>query len=366
MQNLSLRHSYFSRGFSLIELLISMVIAGIILAGVVKIAFNAKRSSFDGEQLSFVQDNARFVLEMVKREVRIAGYSGCAGISTANKSTTVVNIMDGFINLTESIQGYDGASNDEPDSYKADVSGVSDSFIVRFADASKEFVVKSHNESSAEFTLWENEDIAIGSTLLVADATCRELGLFQVSGPGGSSKKVLHAADGSRNCTRVLRSTNAVEISCADACSVSTCGGSSEVAFNPGSTLMPYNVHAYYIGESAVMPGMPALKKQVLTASGGVAVTETEELAIGVEDMQVVYGVDVDDDAEANQYLSANDVSDWGEVVSMRLTLVFRSAREVYATGQQVTLKLDGSDYSLSSDRFMRQVITTSVKIRNN
>lgn len=354
------------RGFSLIELMISMLIAGIILAGVVKVAFNAKRSSFDGEQLAFIQDNARFVLDLIKRDVRISGYSGCASVTSANKSTAVVDDLDGFINIKEALRGFEGSVGDHPDEYDADVAGETDSFIVRFADPTHEMMVRSHNVTAGTFTLWDATTIDTGATLLVADANCREVGIFHATGPGSSSTQLEHAADGSRNCTRVIRASSQ-EISCASAsCGAASCDSNPEKDYQSGSVIMPYNAHAYYVGESAVMPGILALKRQVLTTSGGNATTETEEIALGVEDLQVLYGVDSDDDSEANQFVGADLVTNWGEVVAMRVTLVFRSDREVYATDQNVELTLDGDNYTLSDDRFMRQVVTTSIRIRNN
>ncbi|WP_075186602.1 PilW family protein [Teredinibacter haidensis] len=353
-------------GFSLIELLISLAIAGVILTGVVKIAFNAKRSSFDGEQLSFVQDNARFVLDQIKREVRMSGYTGCASVGSANVSNTIINNMSGFINLTESVQGFDGSVSNHPAIYAADVIANTDSFIVRFADASEEYIVRSHNTFSATFTLWSSEEAPTGSTMLVTDSSCREVGLFQVTGPGSDSTLLSHTADGTLNCTRVLRATSTNSVSCDMGCAVDSCNGNTEADFNSGSIIMPFRVYAYYIGESAIIDDMPALKRQVLTASGGSAVTETEEVATGVEDMQLLYGVDTDADGEANQYLTANLIVDWAAVVALRLTLVFRSDRDVYTSDQNVTIKLDGSDYQLSDDRLMRQVVTSTIKIRNN
>ncbi len=349
-------------GFSLIELMVSIAIAAIILTGVVKVAFNAKRSSFDGEQLSFVQDNARFVLDQIKREIRLSGYTGCAALESARKSNTVVDDVSGFIKFNESIQGFDNSQTDFPSAYASDVKTGTDSFLVRFGDASSEVSVKSHNPTSAGFTLWQEETFAVGTTMMITDTSCREVGLFQVTASDGDS--LSHSSDGTRNCTRILRATTS-EVNCASGCADDSCPGNAEKAFNVGSTIMPYRVNAYYVGDSDIISGMPALKKQTLTASGGTATTETEEVAVGVEDLQVLYGLDLDDDKEANQYLRADQVTDWSLVVALRLTLVFRSDREVFASDQSINIKLDGSDYQLSSDRYLRQVVSTSVKIRN-
>lgn len=352
-----------NQGFSLIELLVSLVIASIIFGGVVQVALSGKKSAMDGEEVSFIQDNARFVLDQIKRDARAAGFKGCASLANANSLNAVVNDVGGFISLQLGIEGFEGDVGTYPSEYDADVSAGTDSFIVRFADASREFNVRSHDAGGAEFTLWSNETIDLGTTVLVTDSTCRSVGLFQVTGPGSTSDKLNHASDGTRNCTSVVKA-NSTPLDCG-VCSGASCGAYSAQQMLSGANIMPYKAHAYYIGQSDVVPGMPALKRRTLTASGGVADTVTEEIALGVENLQITYGEDSDDDGVANRFVDADDISDWAEVVSFRMFAVFRSSSEVFSTDQSVTIDLDGSSYTLTDDKYLRQVVSTTVRFRN-
>ena len=49
------------------------------------------------------------------------------------------------------------------------------------------------------------------------------------------------------------------------------------------------------------------------------------ELVEGIENMQVLYGIDPDEDGSANQYLTAATVTDWTTVVSVRIAILASS-----------------------------------------
>lgn len=125
---------------------------------------------------------------------------------------------------------------------------------------------------------------------------------------------------------------------------------------------MEFVAHAYYIGESTVMPGMPALRRQVFNANGA-ASTTSEEIALGVEDMEILYGVDSNNDGNVEQMRKASEITsetEWGKVISVQISLVFRSQMPVLSVAEEKTLA--GTDYN---DRYMRQVINSTIRIRN-
>jgi len=55
-------------------------------------------------------------------------------------------------------------------------------------------------------------------------------------------------------------------------------------------------------------------------------------IAEGVEDMQVLYGIDSDADDAANRYVLEGNVTDWSQVVSIRVSLLINSVEAVYAS----------------------------------
>jgi type IV pilus assembly protein PilW len=76
--------------------------------------------------------------------------------------------------------------------------------------------------------------------------------------------------------------------------------------------------------------GGPALFRSV----GGV----DQELVEGIQDLQILYGEDTDDDFVADYYVSAASVSDMAQAISVRIRLVVRTLESNLATdGGRIT-----------------------------
>ena len=113
--------------------------------------------------------------------------------------------------------------------------------------------------------------------------------------------------------------------------------------FLPGTTLTKVNQVMYYVADStqddsAGVP-YPALYRN------------DEELAQGVENILAYFGYDSDDDGVANQYLTTANVgaNDWGDIVTVRLEITFRSLEKVGNVG----------------DGYARRVMIKTVQVRN-
>jgi len=78
----------YHRGVSLIELIIAMAIGAIILLGITSIYASSKKSSKVQEGLSRVQENGRFVIEFLSRDIRMAGFPQGSGPLAFNDLTT--------------------------------------------------------------------------------------------------------------------------------------------------------------------------------------------------------------------------------------------------------------------------------------
>ncbi len=66
------------QGFSLIELMVAILISTILLLGVLELFGDTFRSDRTHTELARVQENGRVAMELIAREVRRAGYQGCA------------------------------------------------------------------------------------------------------------------------------------------------------------------------------------------------------------------------------------------------------------------------------------------------
>ncbi len=85
-----------------------------------------------------------------------------------------------------------------------------------------------------------------------------------------------------------------------------------------------------------------------------------------VEAMHVLYGVDTDSDQSANQYLPADGVTNFNNVVSVRIGLLLLTEEDSLAP------LADTNDYTIldqtvtaPGDRRLRRVLVTTIKVRN-
>lgn len=90
----------------------------------------------------------------------------------------------------------------------------------------------------------------------------------------------------------------------------------------------------------------------------------TVEVAEGVENLQILYGIDSNGDNQVGKYVSADNVPDWGQVITVQLAILVRSEKPVFTTDEQRSYTLLHTEYS-RNDRFQRAVFSTTIRLRN-
>ena len=86
------------RGFTLIELMISMLLGLVLVAGTIQI-FNSNRVTYQfTDGLARIQENARFAFDRISFQARMAGYKGClADVAVFNN----LNVANPFLDDIE-------------------------------------------------------------------------------------------------------------------------------------------------------------------------------------------------------------------------------------------------------------------------
>jgi len=132
-------------------------------------------------------------------------------------------------------------------------------------------------------------------------------------------------------------------------------------AYGDGSSVYRASTSVYYIGFGA--SGEPALFRCEMATTDAVCgvAPYSEELVEGVYGMKVLYGVDLDNDHVANQYVDATNVGSWQNVVTARVTLELRSPQDNIMTTAK-TYAYDGSNVT---DRRLRRDFTFTIALRN-
>lgn len=364
-------------GLSLVELMVSMVIALVVLAGVIQSFVASKKSFIQESEVAYIQENARFAVDLLSRDIRQAGNWGCSGSGDMGNALAVAGNLDSLIK-SSAIEGFEGGVSAMPGHFlNADTN--TDTFIVRYGDTDNAQTILQHNNSATppSIVTVNAHGYAAGDIMILSDANCDQAGIFEANGIGANT--VSHNAVGN-NCARLLGGT----FECGNCTTTSSCstGNVGYVAalgdggqYSAGSTLLPMVANGYYIDESSFDSNLPALHRVFISGTvGGVAQTSTEELVSGVEDMQISYGVDNDiiADGQANRYFTADQISPndkataasgnigWDRVVSIRFQLVMRS-RNIVLPQNNTTAYLANTP----SDKYLRQIVSTTVQLRN-
>ncbi|BCD99525.1 PilW family protein [Marinagarivorans cellulosilyticus] len=324
-----------SSGFSLIELMIAMLIGLIILNGVIQVVISGKRTYLDNQAISQIQENARYAIETLSREIRVAGYIGC--MTTANgelDSAGVATAQPGFLvdgsNEFSALQAFNNVNAGNtglPDQIRGSVREGTDVFIVRHTDTSSEWVLNNNLASlGGSIQVGAGVEPKAGQPMALVSHDCATASLFTAG--------AVADVDGGYSVT----ATNA--------------NGSFGVSeFQKGSRLTPLVVYAYYIGISSVVEDMPALMREVIIMDGTTVSSRSEELAVGVEDMQITLG----NDAAVFSEPVGNEVSP----IAVRLELTLRSHSRVNGVAEG-----DGEGNG-ADDGYIRKVATATVRVRN-
>ncbi len=146
--------------------------------------------------------------------------------------------------------------------------------------------------------------------------------------------------------------------------------------FTPAdSTTHNLFVNSYYVANNSnLIPGVPTLRRKTLSFAGGVQTIEDQEVAPGVENLQVQFGVDVDGDNTVDRYVNPGDgVYDpnaagyipGARVMTARVWLVVRGVTA--EIGIQQVRGFDPGDVNLGvpNDEFRRMQVSKTILLRN-
>ena len=371
------------KGLSLIELMIALLIGIILLLGVVQI-FSASRTAYQlSEGLARTQENGRFAMDYLQRDIRMVGHFGCvndqarlqtAGVLNSHLDTSVAPQLD----FARSIQGFE-ATNTGPTqtvNLASPTTGWSPALTGQFAFLSTLNPRAGSDIILVRFLAGDGVPVTgIGATqLTVASAKWDVLTQNGVASPALFGVADCSFAD-IFQATSVTSGTGVVTatVSGLNATAVDFTGRYTASPAGP-AMLHRADAMAYYVGTGA--GGGPALfRTRFTTTGGGAAVTTlTEELVEGVENMQLLYGRDQSSDLNAltgntTQQDTANTLAatetEWRRVNLVQVGLLVRSPDPSAAAAPTVAPRALGTLFTLPADGRYRSSYEATVAMRN-
>lgn len=360
-------------GFTLVELLVAIVLGLLLTAAIIQSYLGTKRTFSLNDGISRIQESARFSFYFLSRDIRNAGDSSCLSrirnkidgdadvfVShiapvfgwNANGSQTGSTVT--LTGTTGAVSNWTGFTANLPTQLTGRV--ISGSDVLSFKAFEKlDVKISSGTTNNEVLTTAGNHDLEAGSVLVAGN--CWQADLFQNTLAGGNQLSGETGAQTPGN--RALASATAAKW---------------EDNYGPEDSVFALQRTIYYIGEGSGRDingnALPSLFRYQTSQATIPTITagNSQELVEGVESMQVLYGVDTNADLSPNNYVSANQVGDFNNVVSVRVGLLLRSTNNVTDSDTTRTddyTLLDEITITHPDDRILRYAVNTTIKLRN-
>jgi type IV pilus assembly protein PilW len=336
------------RGYSLIELMVSMTIGLVILAGLTTILANNSRTRSEIERAHQQTENGRYALQLLTDDLHNAGYfaefnpgtvtspSPALTVPTAIPDPCATDLASLKTNIAVPVQGYDNTASIP--GCLADVKTGTDILVIRRAST-----------------------CAVGDTL--CDPQVASAPYFQASA-----------------CGTQLQANNSIAL---DTNTANLTLSKRDCATQ--APLRQYRTHIYFIANSDKPgDGIPTLKRADL-GPGPAFTTPAVPLVEGVENLQLEYGLDTSAPttgspavytADPNTYngcAPAACINYWRNTVSVKINLLARNTTTTpgytdaksYTLGRQANGTLNTVSVPSGAAGYKRHVYQSVVRLNN-
>jgi type IV pilus assembly protein PilW len=317
------------RGLTLLELLVATFL-GVLLTGIATGAYLSARQHYLREmQIARIQENGRYALRFLTEELSMAGFYG------------------GSLDTRDAVPG----------ALVADCSGESWALDARMPlDLVNNYSALPAPVSAGGSTYACLQGVAVreGSDLLVIKRTASEAslrgGVVSDSARGGSARQwYLRVAAGEAPSWELLSATDLW----------------TRAAIDSGASYWTAVSRIMFIRTYSVSPAVDTIPTLCIKTLAGESLT-TRCLVEGVENLQLEVGTDTDGDGAVDRYLMAPGPAALAAASSVRLHLLLRSIDPVPGYRDRKTYRLGAAVQGPAGDGYMRQVISTTVALRNH
>lgn len=316
-------------GLSLIELMIALGLGLLIVAAMGYLYVGNRQAFRVQDNLARLQENGRYAVEVLGQDLRMVGYIGCGTLEEITVAPTAVVAAPVAVPTPDNVlTGTEGAAGASDSISLMRVDGRGAALTAAMANAADPVPIP---KSPAQY--------AAGKYFLIAD--CLGADLFRNS----------DAID--TGATSIVHKVGAYNAS-----------GSLSKAYGADALIFPYTHIRYRIDSNPA--GNPALYRDVNGAA--------EEVVENVKAMQIVYGLDTNDNGAVDAYRRADEVVNWAQVLAVRVSLLLRSPEANVSTGPPAVFwdtNNDGvNDFKPLVDadakaRRLLYVYTTTIALRN-
>jgi type IV pilus assembly protein PilW len=351
----------YSRGLSLVELMIALVISMVLLLGVSMLYLDSRKTDKLAEALARIQETGRLAMDVMANDLRMAGYQGCM------KSGEAVNILANSVSTTNlsatALRGFEvtastWASGTEFDNTAIETDSLvgSDVIAVQRATSLEAELAANVAGLTGAVTVSSNP-MGLGANSIAIIASCDNADLFRVSAAATVAATGIttlqHAASHNSSAAFIAPYKNSA----------------TETV-----KVMGFSSTAYFVADTgrndAQGNAINALYRQTDNFTSPVSFT-IEELVEGVDSLQILYGELL---ANGNiRYVPAGTAGlNWSQVVSIKVGLLISSSGDVQDAVDNLSYDLPGQTIATDdttvthpADRRLRRDFSMTIDIRN-
>lgn len=315
-------------GFGLAELMIAMTLGLVLLGGIGYVYIGSRGAFRTTDNLSRLQENARYALDMMSRDIRMAGYVGCGNMASIPVHT-IANPPVPPMAPGNALIGYDNGAGWANPSTVARAAG--DVVSVMGAFSSGVNLTGNLAPQNSNVQINGNPDaFQAGDVLVITNCVNADVvKATTVSTGSGTTVTIAHS-----------NSSNT---------------GNRIGVYGPDAFVMRMNQYSYFIGTNPA--GNRSLYRVGLNGNA-------EELVENVWDMQFRYGLDTNNDGAVDSY--SYTPGNWAQVVSVKVSLLMRSPDDNLSTStQSITFDNGTTGTFTAPDRRLYQVYSATVGVRN-
>ena len=305
----------------MVELMVALALSMTLSVAVVSVFVNNSHSFTQDDNVARMQDDARHALREIAFDLSMAGHY-------AELHMPDVVTLDGSLAI-----GVDcGPVGEVNWMYRSVVPGTDDTLSLTALDnASNADVVAAHSCIAAGELLEGTDVVSIKRVVGSQTAAPRDGGIY-------------------------LRTNGTVGLLYRSPAPAAAAIIGSDWEFRPT---------IYFIRQYANAPGdgIPTLCRKILNGAGPSMVTEC--LATGIENLQIEYGIDTNEDGDPDTFIPSPTLTEMQSVVTARVFVLARTTAIDTRYDNDKTYSISNSPDFLADDSFHRRVFSTNVTIQN-
>lgn len=343
------------RGLSIVELMVALAISMLLILGITQLFITSKDSYRVLQGTSRLQEDARFAIASLTRDLRQSGLFGCRSRGDGGTFENILN--NGGASYLHNFGGDNAVQGFEQNTLELDGLPLDIKSATNDSDGDP-----LHSGLFADTDVLALRGALGAGSRLTAVMAVDGTGNVPVLTAGFTKNEHAVITDCQRSIVFQVTDTSGGLAHAAGAAPDANARAGFGFGFDTSAEVYPVSTITYFVAPND--DNVPALFRKE-------GAREPRELVAGVQSMQFLYGQDTDlddEEASANRYVPAGSAGlDMSQVVSIRVGLLMRTEENVRRDALDRTYLVLDQAVPTPADgrRFQYQVVTSTITLRN-